>query len=57
MGQSEFNLAAKDRRPWNAGRISVQKATKLQQVWTIRFWLDHGRRLSRPRDVRSGNRQ
>jgi hypothetical protein len=46
MGQSEFDPGAKDRRPWNAGRkIGGKRAPKPQQVWAIRFWLDHERRL------------
>ena len=46
MGHSEFDPAAKERRPWNAGRIvGVKRALKPQQVWAIRFWLDHERRL------------
>jgi integrase len=41
MGHSEFDLAVKDRHPWNAGRmIGSKKALKPQQVWAIRFWLD-----------------
>jgi hypothetical protein len=46
MGQSEFNPGARDRRPWNADRkIGGKRALKPQQVWAIRFWLDHERRL------------
>jgi hypothetical protein len=46
MGQSEFDPSARDRRPWNAGRkIGGKRALKPQQVWAIRFWLDHERRL------------
>ncbi|MGC1575582.1 MAG: tyrosine-type recombinase/integrase [Beijerinckiaceae bacterium] len=46
MGQSVFDPGAKDRRPWNAGRkIGGKRAPKPQQVWAIRFWLDHERRL------------
>jgi hypothetical protein len=37
---------AKDRRPWNAGRmVGAKRALKPQQVWAIRFWLDRERRL------------
>ena len=46
MGHSEYDPAAKDRRPWNAGRkIGAKRALKPQQVWAIRFWLDRERRL------------
>jgi site-specific recombinase XerC len=46
MGHSEYNPAAKDRRPWNGGRkIGAKRALKPQQVWAIRFWLDRERRL------------
>ena len=46
MGHSEYDPGGKDRRPWNAGRkIGAKRALKPQQVWAIRFWLDHERRL------------
>ncbi len=46
MGHSEYDPAAKDRRPWNAGRmLGAKRALKPQQVWAIRFWLDHECRL------------
>jgi integrase len=46
MGHSEYDPAARERRAWNAGRIvGAKKALKPQQVWAIRFWLDHQRRL------------
>jgi len=46
MGHSEFDPAAKDRRPWNAGRkLGGKRALKPQQVWAIRFWLDREQRL------------
>jgi hypothetical protein len=46
MGHSEFEPAAKERRPWNAGRmVGAKRALKPQQVWAIRFWLDRERRL------------
>ena len=46
MGPSEYDPAAKDRRPWNVGRmVGAKRALKLQQVWAIRFWLDRERRL------------
>ena len=38
--------AAKERRPWNVGRIvGTKRALKPRQVWAIRFWLDRERRL------------
>jgi site-specific recombinase XerC len=46
MGHSEHDPAVKDRRPWNAGRkLGAKRALKPQQVWAIRFWLDHERRV------------
>jgi integrase len=46
MGHSEYDPGAKDRRPWNAGRIQgAKRALKPQQVWAIRFWLDREHRL------------
>jgi integrase len=46
MGHSEFDPAARERRPWNAGRmVGAKRALKPQQVWAIRFWLDRERRL------------
>jgi len=46
MGHSEFDPAANERRPWNAGRmVGVKRALKPQQVSAIRFWPDHERRL------------
>src|SRR6202045_2520087 len=46
MGHSEFDPAAKERRPWNAGRtVGAKRAMKPQQAWAIRFWLDRERRL------------
>jgi integrase len=46
MAHSEFDPAAKERRPWNAGRmVGAKRALKPQQVWAIRFWLDRERRL------------
>jgi len=46
MRHSEYDPAAKDRRPWNAGRIiGTKRALKPQQVWAIWFWLDRERRL------------
>ena len=46
MGHSKYDPASGDRRPWNAGRkLGAKRALKPQQVWAIRFWLDHERRL------------
>ena len=46
MRHSEYDPAAKDRRPWNAGRIiGTKRALKPQQLWAIWFWLDRERRL------------
>src|SRR5260370_37851705 len=46
MGHSEYDPAAKDRRPWNVGRmVGAKRALKPQQVWAIRFWLDREGRL------------
>lgn len=46
MGHSEYDPAAKERRPWNPGRtVGAKRALKPQQVWAIRFWLDRERRL------------
>jgi integrase len=46
MGHSEYDSAAKERRPWNAGRmVRAKRALKPQQVWAIRFWLEHECRL------------
>ncbi|KPF84372.1 integrase [alpha proteobacterium AAP38] len=46
MGRSAFDPGAKGNKPWNAGRrIGAKRALKPQQVWAIRFWLDHQQRL------------
>jgi integrase len=46
MGHSQYDPAARERRAWNAGRVvGAKRALKPQQVWAIRFWLDHERRL------------
>jgi integrase len=46
MGHSEYDPGIKDQRAWNAGRkIGAKRALKPQQVWAIRFWLDHERRM------------
>jgi integrase len=46
MGHSEYDPGARECRPWNAGRkLGSKRALKRQQVWAIRFWLDHEGRL------------
>lgn len=46
MGHSKYDPAAKERHPWNVGRIvGAKRALKPQQVWAIRFWLERERRL------------
>lgn len=46
MANSEFDPASESRRPWNAGqKRGPKRALKPQQVWAIRFWLDHEHRL------------
>ena len=46
MGRSEFDPGGRGRPPWNAGRkLGAKRALKPQQVWAIRFWLDHQQRL------------
>ncbi|MBU6418609.1 MAG: tyrosine-type recombinase/integrase [Proteobacteria bacterium] len=46
MGNTEFDPGFKEHRPWNAGRkLGAKRALKPQQVWSIRFWLDHQQRL------------
>jgi integrase len=46
MGNSEYDPAFVDRKPWNEGRkLGAKRALKPQQVWAIRFWLDGERRV------------
>lgn len=46
MGMSEFDPGATSRIAWNAGRqVGAKRALKPRQVWAIRFFLDHHRRL------------
>ena len=46
MGHSEYDPGARECRPWNAGRkLGSKRALKRQQVWAIKFWLDHEGRL------------
>jgi integrase len=43
---SEYDPGAADVRPWNAGRkVGAKRAFKPKQVWAVRFFLDHRRRL------------
>ncbi len=46
MGTSEYDPGAGDRQAWNAGRkVGAKRALKPKQIWGIRFYLDHHRRL------------
>ncbi len=46
MGHSKHDPAARERPAWNAGRVvGAKRALKPHEVWAIRFWLDHERRL------------
>lgn len=46
MGHSNFDPAASERRPWNAGRlVGAKRPLKPRDVWAIRFYLDEHRRL------------
>lgn len=46
MGRSAFARGAKGNKPWNADRwIGPKCALRPQQVWAIRFRLDHPRRV------------
>jgi len=46
MGHSKHDPAARERPAWNAGRVvGAKRALKPREVWAIRFWLDHERRL------------
>jgi len=46
MGNSEYDPAFAERRPWNAARKpGAKRSFKPQQVWAIRFYLDRERRL------------
>ena len=46
MGHSQFDPAIEGRPAWNAGRkLGTKRPLKPQQVWAIRFWLDHQSRL------------
>lgn len=46
MGLSQFDLAARERRAWNAGKkVGAKRALKPRQIWAIRFFLDREGRL------------
>jgi integrase len=46
MGTSEYDPGADERPAWNAGRkVGAKRALKPKQIWGIRFYLDHHRRL------------
>ncbi|GAN79513.1 Phage integrase family protein [Acidocella aminolytica 101 = DSM 11237] len=46
MGHSEYDPGVAGKHAWNAGRkLGAKRAFKHQQVWAIRFWLDHQNRL------------
>jgi len=46
MGMSEFDPDATGRTAWNAGKkVGAKRALNPRQVWAIRFFLDHYRRL------------
>jgi len=46
MGYSDYDPAAKERRPWNAGQMVGQKRPlKPRDVWAIRFFLGEHRRV------------
>jgi integrase len=46
MENLKHEESAKHRRPWNVGReVGAKRPLKPQQVWAIRFWLDHENRL------------
>ena len=46
MGVSDLNPGARERRPWNAGKmVGAKHPLKPRDVWAIRFFLDEHRRL------------
>lgn len=46
MGRAQYDPGYDNRRSWNAGRlVGAKRAFKIKQIWTIRFHLDHERRL------------
>ncbi|PWK60793.1 tyrosine-type recombinase/integrase [Aminobacter sp. AP02] len=46
MGTSQYDLAAKGRPAWNAGKqVGAKRALKVKQIWLIRFFLDREGRM------------
>jgi integrase len=46
VGASAFDPGVEDRQAWNAGRkVGAKRALKPKQIWGIRSYLDHRRRL------------
>jgi integrase len=46
MGNSEYDLTAKERPAWNAGKqVGAKRALKVRQIWSIRFFLDREGRM------------
>ena len=45
MGHSEFDPAAKAAAVERGRKLGAKRALKPKQVWAIRFWLDHQRRV------------
>ncbi len=46
MGYSSYDAAMRYRRAWNAGRfVGAKKPLKPNQIWQIRFFLEHEDRL------------
>lgn len=46
MGRAQYDPRYDDQRPWNAGKlVGAKKAFKQKQVWAMRFFLDHERRI------------
>ncbi|OCC05333.1 integrase [Labrys sp. WJW] len=46
MGISQYDLVAKGRPAWNAGKqVGAKRALKVKQIWLIRFFLDREGRM------------
>jgi integrase len=46
MGHSDFDPAARDRHPWNAGLIvGTKRPLRPRDIWAIRFFLDEHERI------------
>lgn len=46
MGHSVYDPGQDHRPAWNAGhKLGAKRPLKPKQVWAIRFWLEHERRL------------